>query len=73
MSEIENRANSQSIDEIQNKIYSKMSFAQKWETAQQLKEIAWALKVAGVRSRHPEWGEREVQEEVRKIFLYATT
>jgi hypothetical protein len=73
MSEIKNSENSQAIDEIQNEIYSRMSFAQKWETAQQLKEIAWTLKSAGVRSLHPEWNEREVQAEVRKIFLYATT
>ncbi len=60
-------------DEVQSQIYSKMSFAQKWEQVCQLREIAWKLKVAGVRSKHPSWSEREVEGEVRKIFLYATT
>ena len=64
---------SESAEKIQAGIYSKMSFTQKWEKAQQLREIAWAMKIAGVKSQHPEWTDQKVQEEVRRIFLYATT
>ncbi len=60
-------------EDLQTKIYSKMSPIQKWKAVQQLREIAWAIKTAGVRSLHPEWSDKEVQQEVRRIFLYATT
>jgi len=58
---------------VQIEIYSKMSPAQKWEQICHLRETAWKLKAAGVRAKHPNWSEREVQAEVKKIFLYATT
>ncbi len=63
----------QTVEEIQNQIYSKMSFAQKWETLQQLRAMAWTVKAAGIRALHPKWNDKEVQDEVKKIFLYATT
>ena len=65
--------NSKSAEEIQRDIYSKMSFAQKWQETCRLRETAWKLKTAGIRARHPHWNDREVEAEVRKIFLYATT
>lgn len=65
--------NDSSVDDIQNQIFSKMSFSEKWKAALQLREVAWAMKAAGVRSFHPDWSEQQVQEAVKKIFLYATT
>jgi hypothetical protein len=65
--------NFKSTEEIQIEIYSKMSFTRKWEEVCRLRETAWKLKAAGIRMQHPNWDDREVQAEVRKIFLYATT
>ncbi len=64
---------SKDADEIQAKIYSNMSFSRKWEETCRLREVAWQIKVAGIRALHPLWSEKEVESEVRKIFLYATT
>lgn len=55
------------------KIHTKMSAAQKWETVLRLRETAWQIKAAAVRSKHLDWSELEVRNEVRKIFLYAVT
>lgn len=60
-------------EEIQSQIYSKMSYTQKWQEFLKIKEAAWAIKAAGIRSQHPDWEEQKIQEKVRKIFLYATT
>ncbi|MBI1860430.1 MAG: hypothetical protein HYR96_05890 [Deltaproteobacteria bacterium] len=54
-------------------IYSKMSAAEKWEQVALLRETAWKLKVAGLRAQHPGWSEERIQDEVRRIFLYAVT
>lgn len=62
-----------SIDEIRAAIYSKMSYARKWQEACRLRETAWKLKMAGVRARYPAWSDQQIEAEVRKIFLYATT
>lgn len=60
-------------DEIQAEIYSNMSFARKWQEACKLRETAWKLKAAGLRMKHPNWSDRDIEREVRRIFLYATT
>ena len=65
--------NSKAAEKIQAKIYSKMSFARKWEEVCRLRETAWALKTAGIRAQYPGWSDQQVETEVRKIFLYATT
>jgi hypothetical protein len=62
-----------SAKNIQSEIYRKMSPAQKWEQVCQLRDAAWAMKRAGVRMQNPSWSEAEVENEVRKIFLYAVT
>ena len=60
-------------DEIQSRIHAKMSATQKWEAVLSLRETAWRLKMASVRSKHPDWNESKVTNEVRKVFLYAVT
>jgi hypothetical protein len=60
-------------DKIQSEIYAKMSFAEKWEEVCKLREAAWKLKAAGLKAQHPDWTEEEIEAEVKKIFLYATT
>lgn len=64
---------SKSAEKVRLKIYSKMSFARKWEEACRLRETAWKLKAAGIRAQNPSWDDRKIEAEVRKIFLYATT
>ncbi|MGE4132364.1 MAG: hypothetical protein AB7F86_12050 [Bdellovibrionales bacterium] len=59
--------------EIQIEIYGKMTGAEKIEEAFKLREMAWIMKAAGVRMQHPDWNEDAVQQEVRKIFLHAST
>ncbi len=65
--------NLKTAEEIQVDIYSKMSFAQKWERVWDLRNIAWSLKAVRLRSLNPDWPETQVQDEVRKIFLYGST
>ncbi len=50
-----------------------MSAQRKWELSIQLNFEARALKAAALRKDHPEWDEAFVQEEVKRIFLYAST
>jgi hypothetical protein len=57
----------------QKRIYQSMSPEQKLRIAADLYDTARALKTAGLRARHPDWSEREIQKKVREIFLYATT
>jgi hypothetical protein len=53
--------------------YTGFTPAQKWEEAVKLREMAWELKTAMVRSNHPDWSSEQVYSAVREIFLYATT
>ena len=57
----------------QKRIYQSMTPEQKLRVASNLYHAARALKAAGLRNQHPEWSEKEIQEKVREIFLYATT
>jgi hypothetical protein len=50
-----------------------MTPEQKLRIATNLYHSARALKAAGLREQHPDWSEKQVQEKVREIFLYATT
>jgi uridine kinase len=56
-----------------NRGLNKKTFAQKWEQAWTMREMAWSLKAARLRSRHPEWAESQVQDSVRKTFIYGST
>ncbi len=57
----------------QKRIYQSMTPEQKLMIAADLYHAARALKSAGLRDQHPDWSEKEIQEKVREIFLYATT
>ena len=60
-------------EKLRTSIYSQMPPTQKWEEAFRLREFAWTIKAASVRTMHPNWSERDIESEVRKIFLYAFT
>jgi hypothetical protein len=57
----------------QKRIYQSMTPEQKLMIAENLYHDARALKAAGLRDQYPDWSEKEIQERVREIFLYATT
>ena len=60
-------------DQLRVEIYRKMSASQKWTEVSRLREIAWQLKTAAIRSKHPDWTSSAVEAAVRKVFLYAVT
>ncbi len=47
--------------------------AQKWEQAVKLRELAWDLKWAFVKQKHPDWDDVQIKNAVREIFLHAST
>jgi len=57
----------------QKRIYQSMTPEKKLMIAADLYHSARALKAAGLRDQHPDWSEKEIQEKVKEIFLYATT
>jgi hypothetical protein len=62
-----------SPNEIQQTIYAKMTPAQKWQEVLRLRDVAWQMKGAFLRKQNPSWSEQEIQTELKKIFLYAST
>lgn len=63
----------QPIESLRAQIYLKMSPTRKWEEFNRMRKIAWDLKRAAVRAKYSDWDEREINNTVRKIFLYAVT
>ena len=55
----------------QKRIYQNMTAEQKLRLLLDLQLTARKLKTAGLRKQHPDWTEKEVQERIREIFLYA--
>jgi hypothetical protein len=53
--------------------YRRMTPARKWAEACKMRDLAWDLKYAGLKTVHPDWSDAQLKAEVRKIFLYATT
>ncbi len=62
-----------SPEQIRTQIYVAMTPAEKWTEFCRLRELAWALKKAGLKAQNPDWTDQELEEAVRKIFLYAST
>jgi len=59
------------MDDIQSQIMAKMSAEKKLELSLRLYYSARRLKTAHLRNLYPDWSEEKIQEEVRRIFLYA--
>jgi len=55
----------------QIEIYRRMSPAQRIGAAMQLYMTAREIKAAALRSLHPDWDEKRVEQDVREAFLYA--
>ena len=59
--------------EAQARAIRAMSVEQKLAVARQLRQTAWELAAAGVRMRHPDLPEADVQARVRHLFLRTVT
>ena len=57
--------------DLQLRLAQAMTAEQKLLASQALRELAWGLKAAWIRSQQPELSEAEVQETVRQIFRNA--
>ena len=51
--------------------FRKMSVAQKFELVAQINEMGIAMKVCGLRKKHPEWSAEQLDREARRSALYA--
>jgi hypothetical protein len=57
--------------EMQVQLVRAMSAERKLQLSQALRDSAWELKAAWIRSTRPELPEPEVQEAVRRVFRHA--
>jgi len=62
------QASPQQID-----VLKQMTPEQRWQAASQLYWTVRKHKAAFLRSQHPDWGDEEIEAEIRRIFLRATT
>ena len=53
--------------------FGKMSVAQKISMVEQMYETGIALKVCGLRMKHPDWSPEKLDREARRSALYAGT
>ena len=65
--------NLSAVVDIQIKIYLEMSPERKLEIAMQLFHSAYSLKRSALQYQHPEWSDREIDQELRSILLHART
>jgi hypothetical protein len=54
-------------------IFRRMTPEQRWRAARRLYWSCRRHKAAFLHSRHPDWPEQRVEDEVRRIFLNART
>jgi hypothetical protein len=59
------------MDDRVREILRALTPEQKLRTAARMYWAARELRAAGLRTRHPGWTEKQVQEEVRRAFMYA--
>ena len=59
------------MDEKAQEILRALTPEQKLRTAARMYWAARELRAAGLRTRHPDWTEKQIQEEVRLAFMYA--
>ena len=61
------------ISPDQVRALQRMSPNERWCVARQLYWTMRRHKAAFLQSQHPDWSEKQVGEEVRRIFLHART
>ena len=65
------RVHDDDLSEEHIRILRAMTPEQKLVAANRLYWTAREFKAAGLRMQHPDWTEAQIQEEVRRIFMYA--
>jgi hypothetical protein len=55
----------------QQEFLRRMTPAQRWQAARRLYWTMRRHKAAFLKSRHPEWSQERIEQEVRNIFLHA--
>jgi len=50
-----------------------MTPTQKYEVFLSLYRTARQLKAAGLKLQHPEWDEKKIEDQVRRIFIHASS
>jgi hypothetical protein len=60
-------------EKLQQSIYARMTPSEKWQEVLRLRQTAWLMKRAFLKDQHPDLTSDEIEEELRKIFLYAST
>jgi len=68
-----NYAADEPMHPLQVRAYRKMSVAEKLDRMAELHECGRALRAAGIRMRHPEWSEEQINREVRAAVLYGVS
>jgi len=58
-------------EQVQRKIFQKMTPDQKLNAALKLYHSARQLKRASLKSDHPDWNDEQIDAKLREIFLYA--
>lgn len=58
-------------EKYQIELFRKMKPSQKIRIFGELYRTAYQLKEAGLRWQHPDWNDRAIKDELRRIFLYA--
>ena len=53
--------------------YRRMTPERKLAIVEGLRRAAWALHAAGLRRAHPDWDDRRLRTEARKVLLRART
>jgi hypothetical protein len=56
-------------EEKQAQLIRAMTPHRRLELARDLYEVAWKIKLAGLRSQHPDWSDHEVAAATRSVFL----
>ena len=59
------------MDSVQRAALQAMTPADKFRLLGTYWHMAWRLKAAYLRSRHPDWPESRIEEAVRRIFIHA--
>ncbi len=58
---------------LQIEALRKMTPTQKWEIACSLYDTAKEVKRSFLKGKYPEWSSDQVEAELKRIFLYAST
>jgi len=59
----------QRAEQAQDELIRTMSPGRRLQIARELYDMAWQLKVAGLRREHPDWSDEHLVAKARRVFL----